>query len=176
MNAAKRERKMTSPPIITDDMDHRANQAGIKLEFVNGLSIWEASPVIRHQKVSDRIRVSIKAQGMETGCACIHYADIYILFPDGSIKRPDISLFCKEPDEQEPMCRTIPDAVIEILSKGYEKKDIEVSLPFYLANGIADIVIFDPSTNRVSHYHNGLSDEYDSPTELMFTCGCRAAV
>jgi len=26
----------------------------------------------------------------------------------------------------------MPDAVIEILSKGYEKKDTEVSLPFYL--------------------------------------------
>jgi len=45
--------------------------------------------------------------------------------------------------------------VIEILSKGYEKKDTEVSLPFYLTQDIPDIVLFDPATNQVSHYHDG---------------------
>ena len=74
------------------------------------------------------------------------------------------------------MCRTIPNAVIEILSKGYEKKDTEVSLPFYLANSIADIVIFDPTTNSVSHYTNGQVAEHQSPVELTLDVGCRLTV
>ena len=163
--------------MITDAMEQHADASGIRLEYVNGMPIWEASPVIRHQRITDRIRASITpAYGEGENCGCIHYADIYILFPDGSIKRPDISIFCEEPAEQDTMCETIPEAVIEILSKGYEKKDIEISLPFYLAQGIPDIVIFDPATNEVSHYHGGQTDRYPSPIQLTFACGCTAAV
>ena len=163
--------------MITYSLQRRADELGIRLEYVNGIPIWEASPVIRHQRATDRIRASIRPTGGgDDGCGCIHYADIYILFPDGSIKRPDISVFCEEPAEQDTMCETIPDAVIEILSKGYEKKDTEVSLPFYLAQGIADVVIFDPIQNAVSHYHGGMVDTYSSPVPLAFACGCSITI
>ena len=163
--------------MITESMEQRANEAGIKLEYVNGIPVWEPSPVIRHQRISDRIRASIRGgAGESEGCGCIHYADIYILFPDGSTKRPDISIFCSEPPEQDTMCETPPEAVIEILSKGYEKKDTEVSLPFYLAQAIPDIVLFDPATNRLSHYHDGKREEHSSPVQLALRCGCRVTV
>ena len=77
---------------------------------------------------------------------------------------------------QFPSVKAATEAVIEILSKGYEKKDTDVSLPFYLAQGIPDIVIFDPATNRVSHFHDGQTDEHNSPIQLTFACGCRATV
>ena len=171
------ERRPSVTPFITDELEHLADQLGMKIEYVSGLPIWEASPVYRHQKKVDQIRGSLSLLQQEGGgCACISVSDLTILFPEGSIKRPDISIFCHEPDEQETACTLIPEAVIEILSKGYEKKDTEISLPFYLAQGIADIVIFDPATNKVSHYHNGQVDEYDSPVELIFVCGCRATV
>ena len=163
--------------MITVAMEHRAEELGIRLEYVNGIPIWEASPVIRHQRITDRIRASIRATHPEgEGCGCIHYADIYVLFSDGSIKRPDISIFCEEPAEEDTMCEMIPEVVIEILSRGYEKKDTEISLPFYLSQGIRDIVIFDPATNRVSHYHGGQTEEFQSPVQLTFACGCRATL
>ena len=31
-----------------------AEEIGIKLEIVNGLTVWEGSPVYRHQKAIDR--------------------------------------------------------------------------------------------------------------------------
>jgi hypothetical protein len=34
--------------MITDSLERRADGVGIKLEYVNGVPIWEASPVIRH--------------------------------------------------------------------------------------------------------------------------------
>ena len=170
------ERRPSVTPFITDEMEHRAEQVGMRIEYVCGIPIWEASPIFRHQKKTLDIQVSLLAHAEASGCACLPIADVTILFPDGSIKRPDISIFCHEPDEQETACTLIPEAVIEILSKGYEKKDTEISLPFYLAQGIADIVIFDPATNKVSHYHDGQMDEHDSPIELIFVCGCRATV
>ena len=171
------ERELTSAPFITEAMEQAAHEAGIKLEYVSGIPVWEASPVYRHQKKIDQIRASLKpTPGEETNCECVSVADLTILFPDGSIKRPDISVFCSVPKEQDTACTQIPEVVIEILSKGYEKKDTEISLPFYLEQRIADIVLFYPASNRVSHYHEGKLNEYDSPVELTFACGCRATV
>lgn len=162
--------------LFTDAMEYGAGQSGVKLEYVNGIPVWEAMPVYRHQKKTLDIQISLLNNGAHNGCACIPVADVTILFPDGSLKRPDIAVYCTEPMEQDKAVTTLPDAVIEIISAGYEKKDTEISLPFYLAHNIPDIVLFNPETNRVSHYHGGQMEEHDSPVPLTFACGCRVMV
>jgi len=155
----------------------RSEELGIRLEIVNGLPVWEASPVIRHQKAVDRIRDSIKqSKSNDIICDCFHVADIYIQFPDGSLKRPDISLFCKTPTETDEAVKEIPDAVIEIISKGYEKKDLEIGVPFYLANGVKDVVVFNPYTDEVLHFRPDETRNLTSPVEIEFECGCRCIV
>ncbi|MFM9903076.1 MAG: Uma2 family endonuclease [Pyrinomonadaceae bacterium] len=152
----------------------RAEELGIRLEIVKGLPVWEASPLIRHQVAIDRIRDSIKKSS--GGCECFHVSDIYIQFPDGSLKRPDISFFCREPSDTDEAVTQIPDAVIEIISKGYEKKDIEVGIPFYTANGIKDVVVFNPYTMEVLHFRNGEVLRLTSPTRIELACGCGCEV
>ena len=164
-------------PLLDDSMEHLADASGFKLEITNGIPTWEAFPVLRHQVKIDAIRADLKPSTQDAGgCACIHVADLTIQFPDGSVKRPDISIFCTQPIEQDTACTDIPEVVIEIFSKGYEKKDTEISLPFYLSYNLPDIVLFDPATNKVSHYHDGQTDEYTSPVELTFACGCLATI
>lgn len=164
-------------PLLDDSMEHLGDASGFKLEMTNGIPTWEAFPVYRHQQKTLDIQISLLNNAKQSsGCACVHVADLTIQFPDGSVKRPDISIFCHEPLEQEKACTDIPEVVIEIISKGYEKKDTEISLPFYLSCNIPDVVLYDPETNRVSHYHDGHFDEHDSPVELTFHCGCRATV
>lgn len=148
----------------------RADELGIKLEFVAGLPLWEASPVLAHQEAVDRIRNSIDKAG-ETDCECLHYADIYVQFPEGSLKRPDIAVFCERPTEREEAVTKIPEAVVEILSKGYEKKDLEIGVPFYLANGVKDVVVFNPYTDQVLHFRQNETREFVSPVEIEFECG-----
>ena len=154
----------------------RAEELGIRLEIVGGLPIWEASPVIRHQMAIDRIRESITNIGNEI-CECFHIADIYVEFPDGSLKRPDISVFCQTPEETDEAVKEIPEAVIEIISKGYEKKDLEIGVPFYLANGVKDVVVFNPYTNEVLHFRRDREKhEAVSPVEIELECGCVCVV
>ncbi len=154
----------------------RSEELGIKLEIVNGLPVWEASPVILHQKAVDRIRDSIRRNSTETNCECVHYADIYIQFPEGSLKRPDISVFCEEPSEKEDAVLMIPVAMIEVLSKKYEKKDLEIGVPFCISQGIKDVVVLDPRTNEVLHFKNGEKREFVSPVEIELECGCFCVV
>ena len=162
---------------IMDSQLLRAEELGIRLEIVAGLPVWEASPVIKHQLAVDRIRESInKSKDENKSCDCFHIADIYIKFPDESLKRPDISIFCRMPEETDEAVTEIPQAVIEIISKGYEKKDLEIGVPFYLANGVKDVLVFNPYTDEVLHFCGGEKRGMTSPVEIEFDCGCSCTV
>jgi len=156
-----------------------AEDLGVRLEVAGNLPIWEASPLYKHQKAVDRIRASIKKSKSDgNGCECVNAADIYVQFPDGSLKRPDISIFCSEPaeDEQEEAIKQVPAAVIEVISKKYEAKDLEISPPIYLANGVKDIVVFNPYTMEIVHFRREETRRLTSPVEIEFECGCSCTV
>lgn len=149
-----------------------ADDLGIRLEIVGGLPMWEASPLRRHQRAIDRIRASLRPQPKHGGCECVHLADVYVVFPDGSYKRPDISIFCREPDEDDEAITLIPEAVIEVISRGYEAKDLEIGPRFYLSQGVKDVVVFDPHTLLVLHLTPTSSARHVSPVDLTLSCGC----
>ena len=153
----------------------RADNLGIRLEIVGGLPIWEAQPVYRHQKHVERIARSIRPG---TGdCTCIHALDVYIQFPNG-LKRPDIAIFCQEPPEeqQDRALTLIPEAVVEVVSRGFEAKDLEIGPPFYLSQGVRDVVVFDPLTLLVLHVRREKTARLVSPVELTLECGCQLTV
>jgi Uma2 family endonuclease len=154
----------------------QASELGIRLEIVNGLPIWEAQPVYRHQKHVERIVQGIE-KGKDTECACVHALDVYIQFPNG-LKRPDISIFCQEPseEEQDSALTMIPEAVIEVVSKGYEAKDLEIGPPFYLSQGVKDVIVFDPLTLLVLHVRRDNTVRQVSPVTIDLECGCQVLV
>ncbi|MEZ4630713.1 MAG: Uma2 family endonuclease [Deinococcales bacterium] len=155
----------------------KAEELGIRLEIVDGLAIWESHPVWKHQKAVDRIRSSLHPTPKHpTPCPCIHAADVYIQFNQGSLKRPDIAIFCQEPDEEDEAITLIPEAVIEVISKGYEAKDLELGPRFYLSQGVKDVVVFDPYSLAVLHIRSDSTKRHLSPVKLQLECGCSCIV
>jgi len=151
-----------------------ADELGIRLEIVGDLPIWEPQPLYRHQKHVVRIANSIRTEHDGSGgCACIAALDVYIRFPNG-LKRPDISIFCQEPDEddQDRALTMIPEAVIEVVSRGFEAKDFQVGPPFYLSQGVRDVVVFDPATLMARHIRPPAARRHVSPVDTALECGC----
>ncbi len=164
---------------LTMAMMEQAADAGYRLEYVSGIGgIWELMPSFLHQKHSYRIQSSIaKSKGAdERDCGCVHGSDVSIQFPDKSIKRPDIAIWCEEPQNPAQSTPTLPQAVIEIVSPDYEAKDYAVGAAFYQRWSIADIVIFDPLTNDVLHINAAGETHHASPVTLTFACGCTCTV
>ena len=155
----------------------QADALGFRLELVGGLPLWEAQPVYRHQKQADRIRSSIRVSD-RSSCKCEHVADVLFRFADGSLKRPDISILCREPDEseQDSAITLVPEVVIEIISEGYEAKDLEIGPQFYLARGVKDVIVFDPRTLIVLHYRRDGIERLTSPVSFKLECGCSCIV
>jgi Uma2 family endonuclease len=153
----------------------RAEELGIRLEIVAGLPIWEAAPVYRHQRAIDRIRATIRPSP-GSSCGCIHVADVYVSFPDGSLKRPDVSLFCREPEQLDDAITLVPDAVVEVVSKGYEAKDLELGPGFYLSQGVKDVLVFDPTSLLVLHARRDGTKRLTSEVDIELECGCLCRV
>ncbi len=160
------------------DMDQLLREGAIRLEITGGVPTWEAFPGSRHQRTIDRIRASIvPIPDSQSGCRCAHLSDVLISFRDGSLKRPDISIFCVEPPEQDEALTITPEAVIEIISPGYEYKDLSLNPQFYLAQEVADVVIVDPRSEVVIHYHHKTQvDNHSTPITLDLECGCRCVI
>ncbi|MEO6391344.1 MAG: Uma2 family endonuclease [Pyrinomonadaceae bacterium] len=154
-----------------------ADELGIRLEKMGNLTVWETSPAYRHQHAVDRIRTTIRPPAPDSAvCECVHVADVYVQFPDGSLKRPDISIFCRVPTEQDEAITLIPEAVIEVISKDYEAKDLELGPPFYLGHGVKDLVVFNPYTLEVFHFTEEGKQKLSSPAQIEFACGCQCVV
>src|SRR5580658_8780475 len=98
-------------PKLTLEQIEAADAAGIKLEMTEGLPTWEFHPTPRHQIVWLTVLRSVRPAPNHTGCACVSLPDIAILFPDGSIKRPVLSIFCEMPRELDEAVASIPKAV-----------------------------------------------------------------
>ena len=162
-------------PVTFEELVEMADDAGVKLEITGGIPTWEAFPGMRHQKTVGRIFVSVeRLSGSE--CACFQVSDAYIKFPDGSLKRPDIAIFCEEPPDIDEAYPQIPEAVLEVLSKDYEKKDTEIGAPFYLEQGVKDVILFDPRTREVTHRRRDGDRLLKSPVTIELECGCQITV
>jgi hypothetical protein len=162
------------------DVDVRLQQLiesdalGVRLEITRGLPTWEFHPVLEHQMQVDRIRASIKPDGDQpSGCGCLHFSDIYISFPDGSLKRPDIAIFCRMPEERDKPVTLVPEAVVEVISRGFETKDIELNPSFYLSQGVKDVVVLNPYTQQVLHFRRDVVQRNVSPVTIHLECGCQ---
>ena len=152
----------------------QADEPGVRLEVVSGLPIWEAHPTLKHQEAIDRIRASIRrrAAGGGSGCGCVHVSDVTVRFQDGSLKRPDVAIFCRRPDEEDDAVTLVPEAVVEVISRGYEAKDLEIGPRFYLSQGVKDVVVFDPYTLLVLHARRDRTSRQVSPVSIGLECGC----
>jgi Uma2 family endonuclease len=155
----------------------QADSIGIRLEVIGGMPVWEASPVAFHQLEVDRIRSSIKAP-TDGSCGCVHLSDTLFKFPDGSLKRPDIALLCALPPREEltQALRVVPEAVVEIISEGYEDKDLLLAPDFYLQHGVKNVLILHPGTLEVWHHRHGSHKGFVSPHVFMLECGCEITV
>lgn len=159
------------------DVDALSRDEAVRLEVTRGIPTWEAFPGSFHQEIIDVIRASIEPM-LYSGrdCDCAHLSDVSIRFPDGSFKRPDVAIFCTKPPRQYEALTVLPCAVIEIVSPGYEYKDVELNPPFYLSQGLLDVVIVEPRTGEVTHYRGEQIERLVAPVTLELQCGCRCRV
>lgn len=167
------------PPIEDDllwQLLAKAEEIGLRLEVTDVGIVWESMPGLRHQELSVQIYGAVQQSAQPGGCEGYRALDVYIRFPSGIVKRPDISIFCKRPLDDEGFVHAIPEAVIEITSPESEAKDLVSGPPLYLSNGVKDVLVFHRSVGEVIHWTASGKTSYRSPVQLSLSHGYSVAI
>lgn len=154
----------------------RAEELGLRLEMTDTGIVWEAMPGLRHQELAIAIYGAIEPGSGGEDCDCYRALDVYVRFPSGVVKRPDVSIFCRRPAEDEGFVHVVPEAVVEITSPDSESKDLVAGPPLYLANGVKDVIVLHRSRGEVHHWTIAGSRRLVSPVTIHLACGCQVTV
>ncbi|RYG47760.1 Uma2 family endonuclease [bacterium] len=152
----------------------QADEFGVKLEVEGSTQRWEFFPSPLHQGVIRRIDRSVRQKPgiARMGCSCFTLSDFYLQLKDGSLKRPDLAIFCEEPELTREALRVIPGAIVEILSPGSQEKDLTTGPPIYLASGVLDVLVVDPEKREVTHIRKDGRLTLPSPVDIELEMGC----
>ncbi len=133
-----------------------------RLELIKG-KIFKMSPApsLRHQKVSGRLHLEM-GQFFKNHYCQIFYAPFDVRLPrkdslasDGKIftvVQPDLCVICDENKLDEKGCLGAPDLVIEILSPGNSKKEMNEKFDLYEETGVREYWMVEPAENAVYIY------------------------
>ncbi len=154
-----------------------ADEAGVKLEVVQGEFTWEFFPSPLHQGMIRRLDRSVRPiPDDDRGCGCFTLSDAYVQFADGSVKRPDLRIYCNEPPLTRQALTIMPEAVVEVLSPRGERKDLQVGPPFYLSQGVKDVLVIDPERRQAHHFRTSGYLPVALGATVALECGCELTI
>ena len=155
-----------------DNAVFAAGEIGVRLDLLAGTGTWSLDGTVRHAEALARIARSTVL--VDPG---VILARVVVRFPDGSWSTPDLAVYPREPDEEDTAVTLIPEAVVEVVSKGSEIKDFEIGPAFYLGQGVKDVIVFDPfSLLTIHHRRDRPPVRHSETTEIRLECGCLVTV
>jgi Uma2 family endonuclease len=128
------------------------------LEWVNGRVLQKVSPQRKHALAQAEFAAAIAVWARRNGCGRFGTEWEFRLRPPGEVRRPlvpDIAYisYARLPYENPTgadIPRIAPDAVVEILSPGDRKKDLEDKIRVYFACGTSVVFIVNTSHQTVT--------------------------
>lgn len=142
------------------------------VELIHG-KIYKMSPApnLEHQRVSARLHTFINIFIMKGKCEAFTAPfDVRLPLPPKKIKKnkidtvvqPDITVVCDPKKLDMAGCNGAPDWVVEILSKGTSKKDLNEKFKLYEYAGVFEYWIIHPMDATLMIFRLGKNGKYES--------------
>lgn len=145
------------------------------IELIKGkISLMSPAPSLDHQRVSTRLTGILYAQFKKQPCqlfaapfdvrlydrrkSVVANQDIY------TVVQPDLCVICDTGKLDQRGCLGAPDWIIEILSKGNSKKEMQTKFELYRESGVKEYWIVYPFEQAV---HQFVLDEEHDKYELL---------
>jgi Uma2 family endonuclease len=122
---------------------------GTYCQLINDVLIMSPAPTPDHQSVSGIIYDEIKALVKSNKSGKVFYSPIDVYLNSINAFQPDIVFISKEKEEIIDWKKGImgaPDLVIEILSRGNKKYDLNIKKVVYEQSGVEEYWVVDPET------------------------------
>jgi len=129
---------------------------GERAELIDGQIYYMAPPSPKHQEIALELATTINSYIKSKGDSCKPYIAPFAVFLNGDDKNyvePDISVICDPNKVNDKGCNGAPDWIIEVVSPGSRSHDYVRKLNLYMASGVREYWIVDPSTQSITVYH-----------------------
>jgi len=104
-------------------------------ELIYGQAYWSPTPMLKHQKISNKIGWQLK--NIFDNCKkCQVFIPIDYKISEDTVVQPDNSVICHEP-QNEAYITKAPKIIFEILSKSTAKKDKGLKYNLYEQEGVS---------------------------------------
>jgi Uma2 family endonuclease len=155
-----------------------------RVELIKGRLVPMASPLRLHQKASKRIQYQFEDFLTKNPCGCeVYNAPFDVRFPTNpsakkataiyTVVQPDLCVICDAQKLDDKGCLGAPDLIVEIISKGTQKKDRTVKRKLYEEFGVKEFWIVYPNDKMVEVFllnENGTYNEsivYDDEDSIV---------
>jgi Uma2 family endonuclease len=143
-----------------------------RVELIKGrISKMSPAPNRKHQEVSGNMSYILKSYFLHASCK-IYVApfDVRLLDKKKSSKanadiftvvQPDICIICDKTKLDEQGCIGAPDLIVEILSKGNSKKELQTKYELYQESGVKEYWIVFPLDEIVQQFVLNSEEKYE---------------
>jgi Uma2 family endonuclease len=145
----------------------------LKAELNRGVIHMMAGGTARHAQVQGNIFAALRQKLRGSGCRP-YGPDMGVRTRDDSFRLPDVSVFCGKAGSEFDQVRLFDDprVLVEVLSNGTARTDLDKKLPEYKALKSVDTVVFvDTGTERVrvvqrTGLNGWVAREHDEPADV----------
>lgn len=141
---------------------------GRRYEVVRGHLYVSPAPKIIHQRAAKRLFRKLDDFVLDHGCGEVLFAPVDVLLPEeiAAPVQPDILFFRtgNQPDADAGNFQGVPDLVVEVLSPGTWRLDLNIKLPAYRDAGVPEVWFANPQQRTIVVY--GLSEDGRSCVEI----------
>lgn len=128
-------------------------------ELIDGYPYALAAPGTAHQKVAGRIYSQIESYLENQPCE-VFIAPFDVIFDPVHVKdeekknvvQPDVTIVCDEKKITSRGCEGVPDMVVEVLSPGTWKRDLNDKFNLYQFSGIKEYWVVSPADASIVVY------------------------
>ena len=137
----------------------------VRREIIDGELLVSASPMTRHQVISQRLTLALGNHIDENGGGMVFAAPYDVVLSDRNVVQPDLGLI---PDRQldivtQKNVQGVPELLVEIVSD--PRRDRVRKRDLYARFGVDEYWIVDPDADRVEVYRLG-GNRYRKPEIL----------
>jgi Uma2 family endonuclease len=131
--------------------DYQLLPKDTRYEILDGNLCMVSSPNTKHQRVSKKLLIALARQVEERNLGEVFVAPYDVIFSEDNIVQPDIFFIAggRVGLVGELNLQGAPDLVIEILSAGSRKKDLETKKKIYARFGVGEYWIVNPETETI---------------------------
>lgn len=142
------------------------------VEVIKGKLVQMAAPKTKHQRISLRFSTALVSHLEKKNCE-VFVAPFDVRLYDSkkskkadkdifTVVQPDLCVICDATKIDERGCLGAPDLIIEILSDGNSKKEMQTKFELYQESGVLEYWVADPQHESIQQFLlNETTDKYE---------------